>query len=439
MRRLSCLFLSLPCALPACVAYTPRPVSLTALAQPAASPLPAGDPLAFALAESPAVAAARLQLAAARHDREAAKRLPATTLTLSTEYSRKDNPEKPWLYSGLIDVPLDLGERRSGRITSADVAVDKAVYALEDALWTTRQALRQAQGDLAFARESVALNQQIVEARIAYRDAVLRQVTAGEETRSVADQASIDLLSAQQTLRQAEVTRDQAVSALGRAVNADPAAASAMGSNPSLSAIEDGELTALTAKALYARSDIHQAVADYDTAENDLRLAVAGQYPDVHVQPGYTWERGIVKLPLNWTLTLPPTDLNRANIEAATNRRAAAGKTLEDKIKTAGDEIAQATAAWRGDDMAARQAARETVPQAQAMAGKAERSERAGEAARADTLLARIALLDTELAALSARQSAANDRLKLEDALRQPFDATDADALSAAVRQDVTP
>ena len=426
--------LFLPCLLlSACATYAPKPVDVTGLAQPAMTALPDGDLLPVALANSPAVAAARAAYDASLHDRKAQTLLPPTTLTLIQEYSKDANAQKPWLYTGQLDIPLDLGGRRAGRITTADIAVDKAAYALGDALWATRLGLRQAQSDLEFARQTVAVDQQVVATRTAYRDSIDKQVKSGEEIRASADQARLDLSAAEQSLRQAEAARDQAELALAHALDATPAAVRAFADGPASPAVvDDAEIDTLAAKALYARSDVRNAVADYAGTENDLRVAVAGQYPDIHVAPGYTWERGIVKLPLNWVLTLPPTDLNRANIAAATDRRAAAGKTLEDTVKSAQTEIAQAASAWRAARAIAQKTTNEDLPLATTMARRAEHSLQAGEASRADELLSRIITLDTQLTALSAQQTADDDRLKLEDALRQPLTASDAEALSQA-------
>ena len=428
--RISILF---PCLfLCACASYAPKPLDVAALNTPALTALPDGDLLPVALAHNPAVAAAQASYEAAQHDREAQKRLPPMTLTLIQEYSKEADAQKPWLYTEQLDVPIDAGGRRAGRLTTADIAVDKARYALGDALWTARQTLRQAQSDLDFARATVTLDQQLVATRGAYRDTVDKQVKAGEEIRANADQARLDVSAAEQTLRQAEATRDQAEMALARALDATPAAVRELrGTSPSSPANPD--IDALAAKAAYVRSDIHTAVADYATAENELRLAIAGQYPDVHVAPGYTWERGVVKLPLNWTLTLPPTDLNRANIKAATARRAAAGKTLEDTVKGAQSDIAQAASTWRVDTASAAKITNDDAPLAATMAQRADRGAKAGEASRGDALLAQIVALDAQAAALAAQQTAANDRLKLEDALRQPLTDSDAAALGAAV------
>ena len=67
------------------------------------------------------------------------------------------------------------------------------------------------------------------------------------------------------------------------------------------------------------------------------------------------------------------------------------------------------------------------------MAQRAEHGAQAGEASRGEALLAQIVALDAQATALAAQQTAANDRLKLEDALRQPLTDSDAAALGAAV------
>ena len=44
--------------------------------------------------------------------------------------------------------------------------------------------------------------------------------------------------------------------------------------------------------ALLGRSDILSALADYAASQAALQLAVAKQYPDVHLTPGYSWNAG---------------------------------------------------------------------------------------------------------------------------------------------------
>ena len=64
------------------------------------------------------------------------------------------------------------------------------------------------------------------------------------------------------------------------------------------------------ADAALSRSDVLRAVADYDLAENALRLEVAKQYPEVRIGPGYVRPR-VNNLPFNPALVLPTYDLNQ--------------------------------------------------------------------------------------------------------------------------------
>jgi outer membrane protein TolC len=59
--------------------------------------------------------------------------------------------------------------------------------------------------------------------------------------------------------------------------------------------------------AVLSRSDVLRAVAAYDQAEAGLKLETARQYPALSIGPGYTWERGLVKLrsPLGWCRRRP--------------------------------------------------------------------------------------------------------------------------------------
>ena len=89
------------------------------------------------------------------------------------------------------------------------------------------------------------------------------------------------------------------------------------------------------ARAIAARADVLRAVAAYDQAEADLRGQVAQRMPALSLGPGYTWERGLVKLPFALNLSLPSWDGNRAAIVAAEAHRAQAGAALETTLAAA--------------------------------------------------------------------------------------------------------
>ena len=76
--------------------------------------------------------------------------------------------------------------------------------------------------------------------------------------------------------------------------------------------------------------DLLRAIGAYEQSDSDLRLQLARQYPGVSIGPGYAWERGLIKLPLNVGLALPPLDLNRSAIGVALSAREAAAASLEE-------------------------------------------------------------------------------------------------------------
>ncbi len=418
--------------LSACASYQAAPLRPDALVAPAVTaPLPA-DPdalLKVAIDHDPAVAAARASLDAALAAQKAARNLPALSLTLSTEYSKDADPQHPWLYGAAVGIPVDAGGRRTARVTAADLTVVKARYALADAIWASRQRLRQAESDLYYAKALAALDRTLSEQREAYAAALDKRVTGGEDTRALAAQAELDASAARQALRQAEAGAVQARADLARALDARPDAVDAL---PEIvpPVIDVQTAAELADKSLYTRTDIASAVADYDSAENDLRGAVAGQYPDFNIAPGYTWDHGAVKWPLNLTLALPPLDGNRAHIEQAQAARLAAGKTLEDRIKSALHDARAAAAQYRSDRDAFDAVRARDLPLAETLAAHAERALKAGESDRTEAMAAAAALTQTRVAALQAAKTASDDRLKLEDATRQSADASELSLLS---------
>ncbi len=431
--------IALTALLSGCVAYSPAPLSVSQLAAPTSSPsspLPVDriGLLRLALDRSPALAAARASLAAAQSGAKAARNLPPLTLTLTAEYSKQADAQRPWFYGGSVGVPLDIGARRTARVTTADLAVIKAGYAVGEAAWTVRQNLTQALADLTASRRQIAASQALIDQRNSYYALIEKRAAAGEDTRGLAIQAQLDASALLDTLLQAKAKEAQARADLARVLNVPIAAVDALADLPPAdnAAADPQTLASMADRALYIRADVLNAVVDYDSAENDLRGAIAGQYPDINIAPGYTWERGVVKLPLAGTFTLPPLDGNRAVIHQAQSARTAAGKTLEDQVKTVQATIQQAGLTLQADRAVAVKVRGTDLPLAENLAQRTARLTAAGEGDQVDRLTSEIALSQARLGLLTAEQTTLNDRLKLEDALHQAFDPAENDLLRDA-------
>ncbi|MES1971453.1 MAG: TolC family protein [Pseudomonadota bacterium] len=440
-------------ALSACVSYRPQPLdparSATALdarqaALPVGRPATEADLIALGAANAPALrnaaAALRTAMAAAR----TARVRSLGTLTLTTEYSHQDNPQRPWLVGATGDVPLDLGARRSGRIDTADLAVIQACYDYAEALWTLRSAIRRAAIDLRAADAETVLAEQALALRRERLDRFERRVRAGEDSRPVALAARTELLAAERRRAEAVARGAQARAALAAALGLPVSALAGLALATDVAAVPaaaDPRLDAWRRDALLTRSDVLRAVADYDQSEDALRIEVARQYPEIHLGPGYIFERGITKLPFSLPLVLPPADLNRAAIREAEMRRAAAGTRLEgvqaailSAVDTARASLAAAAIAAaraRGPDLA-------VVARIQAGTDSALKL---GAADRTDALAAAAVVVEARLAAAEADRLERQAAVDAEDAVRHPFDDREAAALAAAMThlETITP
>ena len=434
-----------------CVAYQPAPVDVGArVAQRAGStldpaqarvtaqriapdaPSPAGgfDRLtlfAAMLDHDPKVAQARAAIVSAQADARVSRQGPGPTFTLSTEYANDPTTSSPWLLGASVDLPLDRGEQRKARLDRADLAVVIARYDYAETLWSERIALRRALIDGEIARRQVALGTEMQALRDRQIAAMERQAASGEiagallspiralraqEARAL-DDAKGKVLTSQATIAGLLGVPASTLSGFDIAWGDFDAPAA----DPASAITPDMRL-----RAISARSDVLRALAAYDQAEADVRLEIAMQYPTISLTPGYTWERGLTKLPLSINLSLPSFDLNRAAIRSALAKRDEAGTAIEAAIASAQGALDAALverrAAW-----AALTRLRETeLPQTQASADRAQTQLAQGQIARADWADAQLAALSARLGALDALARVQAADAALEDALRRPLE-----------------
>jgi len=429
-----------------CVAYRPAPVSPPALAAaragrvlPAqAAPWSTAALLDQAVTWVPAIresAANVRSLAAAA--RAARVPLPAA-LQLTAEYSHDDNPDKPWLGAIAIDLPLDFGGRRDSRVSAADLAVVQARYDYAETIWATRSAIARARIDRLFVDRLAPLATRALALRQDRYDRMQARVRAGEEAGPIAILAQTELAAAERRVRDIAARRDQADIALAAAIGVDRMAVAGLPLEPLSSELplpSSVDLTRWRGEAASGRRDLLRAIVDYDLAENAVRLEVANQYPALRIQPGYTYERGLVKLPFGLNLQLPPVDFNRAAIDAAEARRAQAGIKLENVQAAILAEVDRTAAALAAQAAAERLTATRDLPQARKLASTAAANLRTGEGDRVDADAADTTAIETEIALVEAERLAWLATVDLEDALRRPDDPRDGKALEAAIAE----
>ncbi|MDP3739552.1 MAG: TolC family protein [Hyphomonadaceae bacterium] len=381
---------------------------------------------AAALHSSPSIGEARAHAASAEAAVRAARAGPAMTLTLTAEYAGKAPESSPWLYGVTNDIPLDLGARRSSRINAAQFAAVAARYDYAEAVWTARMAIRRALAERFLTMREVSIAEELAQVRARQLMALERRVVGGEAVRSELERVRAEAAGDNRRLADAQARLIAASLSLAEVIGVplsalDRANLTWDGFDAPASP-QDRDVMALRETALLSRADILRSVAAYDQAESELRGEIARQWPEVHVGPGYTWERGLVKLPFSVGLALPSFDLNRGAIGAVEARRAEAGIHLE-------AVIARAQAAIDGA-LVERAAARDALARvrdvdlqtAKRVADQADQELASGAIDRVDWSATQAGLRLAELAEVDALRRLHAADAALEDALRRPLE-----------------
>ena len=378
--------------------------------------------LGAALTYNPDIAAARARLDAFDADVRAARIMPGLTLSLTAEYAFNPTESSPWLFGVASDFIAANGGRRS-RVRAAEIARRGAEFDYLAVVWNVRMALRRAiDANLGAALESEN-SEALVNMRRRQFEAVRRQVDAGEASRLDLDLVRGDLAAAlgQKTTADANIAGAQIdlAAALGvtpPSLDLRQLSQTALDLQEDWSFAENDRLAALS-----ARPEILKTIADYDQAENALRSAVAAQYPEVKIGPGYTWERGLSRIPFAFTLSFPTTDLNAAAIHAAEARRLEAGRALEAAIASVAASIDRANADYGAAWAALAVMRLQVTPAAQAIAAQADREFQLGGIDRAEWAASQAGLAAAKLSEATAERAALDARSALEDALRRPL------------------
>ncbi|MEP6867659.1 MAG: TolC family protein [Novosphingobium sp.] len=412
--------------------YSERSMSLEAAAARCAAMAPrascdAAHPdklvlFAVLLANNPTVAAARAKVASAQAAARAAHVPAGPTMTLSSEYAGAE--AKPWLFGVAADFPLDIGARKAARIGSADLAVAAARDDLADAIWIARTALVRGLAERLVAEWQSAVAQRLgalQERRFAVME---RRVVQGEASRAELERVRADLADARKRNAAASARHDAATVQIATALGVPLEQAQRLVANwpdfeapPSIKAIAPADRYS----ALLGRPELLKAITAYEQSEFDLRGEVARQYPAINVGPGFSWDHGLVKIPFNIGLALPPFDLNRHAIAAATARRSELAAQLEALYASAVASIDSALA----ESMAARRVLAQTreldLPIAARLAAQADRELTSGAIDRSDWVAAQAGLEVARVNELDALARVLAADIALEEALRRPL------------------
>ncbi len=355
----------------------------------------------------------------------------------------------PWALGFGFEFTLPDAVRRGARLAISDTEVDEARLAVADTGWTVRQATLRAclavqaaraqRVALVWQQQLAAVLQGLQARRLAVdvaspaegRDADV----ALAETQAALDQAQQEEIQAMASLRDRlglapEYRVPLALEALPSAPAAGPDSLAAllaawMGSLRSalvddLGSPASGGAAPLGRLALDNRLDLRQAEARYRRSDAALRLAVAQQYPEWSLHPGYEWDQGDHLLRLGLALPLALPQAHGAAVALAEAERTQAGEQLLAMQQAILTGVEQAGLALAG----ARQRQRDCNGLLQRRLTQVERLEMGRHAGQSDALesvQAALALLPLQQQCRDARAQVALAQWSLEQQVQQPI------------------
>ncbi len=381
--------------------------------------------LAAALTANPDIANARAAVSTAQAEAKAADQSPGPALSLTTEYAFNAPEASPWLFGIASDFTIDTGVRRQSRVDIAGLNARIALFDYLDTVWSVRLTIRRAMTEILLTQQEILIANDLTDIRRRQLLAMEHRVSAGAASYVELQRVRADLAANQRLLADVNSRAAAAMLSLAAAIGV------------SVDTLDSRELDwpdigtphrytdplpeSCQSESLLARSDVARASLAYDQSESALHSAIAAQYPALHIGPGYTWERGLKKLPFSLGLVLPPLDFNRAAIDAANARLAEAGSKLEATVSSALNalELAQHNyrAAWTQFEKSQQQRRFE-----EQLAAQAEARLSAGAMDRIDWSIAQLASLMAKLDEIAAIQSVRDSETLLEDTLRRPLD-----------------
>ncbi len=431
-----------------CIAYKPAPVDLQAQAESLQArrlsdpglraylegtsgkpivPWPQGKwdfqgLTAAALYFSPVLAQARADEARTEADALAAGLRPDPVLSLTNQYQSNTTAGlSPWTAGPSLDITFTTAGKRRIRQAQAAERLRESHLRGEGVRWQVRSSLRSALAGWQYASSRAAATARLAGARDEALSAVDAALKAGEVSRPDLDAARADAEGAHLALSSARQAEASARANLAGALGLPEAALEGI-------TIESLDVPPPTppegadalSQALTGRSDVLAALAAYAAADQAYRLAIAEQYPDIHLQPGYLWDQGAVRWELGLALLLPMVNRNRGAIAQAEADRAVAGARLLSVQASVLREVEGAEAGYG----AARESLERALAQAsarRAALSSARAALAAGEADRLAVALASAGSGAADLDALTAEQDFQVSLGRLEDALERPL------------------
>ncbi|MGE0387451.1 MAG: TolC family protein [Gammaproteobacteria bacterium] len=395
---------------------------------PGAWPPPRWDLTSLTLAAlyaHPGLAEQRTRLALAQAAQITAGRFPAPTIEIPYEHHGDvaRDQQGATTIGARLGLTFEPPARRAARVAIAQYEAEAAQWDLRDRAWRLRSRLRQAVVERLRAGEAAALAGERAALAAQALAASARRAAAGEGSafeesaiRMQVQRARLDALAAEAALADARGALAQTLGVVEEALGRTPVDLAPL---PVPQALPDAD--ELQARAMLGRADLRAGLARYAASDAGVRLAVARQYPEVTLSPGFLFDQGDNIWSLAGAFALPIANPNRGPIAEANARRDAAAAAFEALQYDVLSQLRAARSRLRASELAQAQA-EALVAAADEHLVLRQRQAQAGLADRLDVLHASIEATAAREASCAARAQLQAAVGAIEDALQQPSD-----------------
>jgi len=375
---------------------------------------------------SPDLAVARASLLASERGVAVAGLRPAPSLGLEAGYNW--NPDSHALYSILPSFTIETAGKRGLRILQAQQRAEAARATFIETGWSVRSRIRGAVYEYLLAERRQTLLEQEIAVRSEIVDIYEKRVMAGEAPRPELDIYRVDLVTARSSLgaalgetAQMRIAIASAAGLPGVSLQSIAIRATELDSPPSPEALP---LARIRQAGILHRSDVRRALAEYAAADSAVRLAVAGQYPDIQLTPGYHFEEGFGQFVLNTALQplALPHRYRPIIQQAEAEREQEAGQFRLRQAQAIG-EMERAVAQYQAAFVAWRDAGSRVLVIQRDREAAARRALEAGEGDRLGVATARLETITASRTEVEALTRAITALGAVEDAMQQPLTA----------------
>lgn len=378
---------------------------------------------------NPQLDIARAQWAVARGRERTATERPNPTLGLTPGFNSTTGYRadiSPWIVGVALDIPIETAGKRGYRIGEARYLSESARLHIAQTAWEVRRQVREALVNLYAADRTEALmdrrrSLQADNVRLLERLFEVGEISANElgQARIRRDESNLARLDAGKHLALARVQLAAAMGVPAGALETVQLSFDALEGLPG-----DAPPTEARRQALLHREEVLAALADYQASQAALQEAIAGQYPDIQLGPGYEFDQSEDKWMVGFSVSLPVFNRNQGAIATAEAKREEAAATFRDVQAHLISQIEQAVTDYRASAKKVRAAEAVATQRAQ-VADRVRKMYEAGEVLMLEVTATELELNADSASLLEARIEMLQAFGQLEDAMHVAADLPD--------------